>query len=60
MVSGLSLGVAEYYRDYVEICKRRRVISSEIAGKLLELIPIGHMLVHRYRGVDYLKLWRAA
>lgn len=60
LVSGLGLGVAEYYRDYVEICRRRGVISNEIAEKLLELIPVRHMLVHRYRELDYTKLWRDA
>ena len=60
IVSGLSLGVAEYYRDYVEIARRSGVISGETAEKLLELIPVRHALVHRYRDVDYVKLWGEA
>jgi len=60
VVSGLGLGVAEYYRDYVEICRAKGVVSSEVAEKLLELVPVRHALVHRYREVDYAKLWRAA
>lgn len=60
IVSGLSLGVAEYYRDYVEIAKRNGVISEETAEKLLGLIPVRHALVHRYRNIDYTKLWRDA
>jgi len=59
-VSGLGLGVAEYYRDYVEIAKRSGVVSGETAEKLLELIPVRHALVHGYRDVDYAKLWRDA
>jgi len=58
IVSGLSLGVAEHYRDYVEIAKRSGAISEETAEKLLELIPVRHTLIHRYRDVDYAKLWR--
>lgn len=49
IVSGLGLGVAEYYPDYIEICRRRGIISNEVAEKILELIPVRHMLVHRYR-----------
>ena len=60
IVSGLGLGVAEYYRDYVEISRRRGVVSGEVADKLLELIPVRHALVHRYREVDYARLWGAA
>jgi len=60
IVSGLSLGVAEYYRDYVEIAERSGVISWETAEKLLELIPVRHVLIHRYRDIDYAKLWRNA
>ena len=60
LVGELNLGVAEYYRDYVEISRARGVISSEVAEKLLELIPTRHQLVHRYREVNYRKLWRDA
>jgi len=59
-VSGLSLGVVEYYRDYVEIAERNGVISGETAEKLLELIPIRHVLVYRHRDIDYAKLRRNA
>jgi len=60
VVSGLGLGVAEYYRDYVEICRERGVVSSGVAEKLLELMPVRHALLHRYREVDYAALWGAA
>jgi len=57
IISGLNLGVAEYYRDYVEICRERGVISHKTAEGLLELIPTRHMLIHRYRELDHSKLW---
>ncbi|MEM3676763.1 MAG: HepT-like ribonuclease domain-containing protein [Candidatus Bathyarchaeia archaeon] len=56
VILGLNLGVAEYYKDYVEISKGKGVISMETAENLLELIPTRHTLVHRYREVDYQKL----
>jgi len=60
IASGLGLGVAEYYRDYVEIAKRNGVVSGETAEKLLGLIPVRHALVGGYRDVDHTKLWRDA
>lgn len=60
VIAGLDLGVATYYRDYVEIAERSRVISSETAHKLKSLIPIRHLLVHRYRRLNYEELWRLA
>lgn len=60
VISGLSLGVAEYYKDYIEISRGRGVISAETAEKLLELIPTRHALVHRYREIDPQKLWSEA
>ncbi|MEM4970829.1 MAG: DUF86 domain-containing protein [Sulfolobales archaeon] len=57
IVSSLGLGVAEYYKDYVEICRDRGVISGEVVDKLLELMPMRHALVHRYREINYEKLW---
>ncbi len=56
LVSSLNLGVAEYYKDYVEICKNKGVISEKTAGMLLELIPTLHMLIHRYRELNYERL----
>ncbi len=60
IISGLNLGVAEYYKDYVEICREKGVIGAETAEKLLELIPTRHKLVHRYREIDHQKLWNEA
>ncbi|MEN2974188.1 MAG: DUF86 domain-containing protein [Candidatus Caldarchaeales archaeon] len=60
IISGLNLGIAEYYKDYVEICRDKRVISHEMAEKILELIPLRHSLVHRYRELNYEKLWNSA
>lgn len=57
VVAGLNLGVAEYYKDYIEICRKNVIISSELADKILTLIPIRHTLVHKYHGLDYKKLW---
>jgi uncharacterized protein YutE (UPF0331/DUF86 family)/predicted nucleotidyltransferase len=56
IISGLNLGIVEYYRDYVEISREKGVISNETAERLLELIPTRHMLIHRYRELDYSKL----
>ena len=60
LVSSLCLGVAEYYRDYVEICREREVISGEVAAELLKLIPTRHSLIHRYGVDDYDRLWEDA
>ena len=60
IISGLNLGIAEHYKDYVEISREKGVISVETAKNLLELIPIRHSLVHRYREVSYEKLWLEA
>ena len=57
IISGLNLGIVEYYRDYVEISREKGVITNETAEGLLELIPTTHMLIHRYRELDYSKLW---
>lgn len=59
-VSGLSLGVPEAYRDYVAIAERGGVISQDTAEKLLSLVELRHTLVHRYRGLNYAELIRAA
>ena len=56
IISGLNLGIVEYYRDYVEISREKGVISNETAESLLELIPTRDMLIHRYRELDYSKL----
>lgn len=60
VISGLNLGVAEYYKDYVEISRGKGVIGAETAENLLELIPTRHALVHRYREIDFQKLWLEA
>jgi len=60
IIAGLDLGIATYYKDYVEIAERNNVISSQTANKLKMLIPIRHMLVHRYRGLNYEELWKMA
>lgn len=57
IISGLNLGTIEYYRDYVEIGRKKGVIANETAERLLELIPTRHVLIHRYRELDYSKLW---
>lgn len=60
VVSGLRLGVAEYYKDYVDIALKNKVISEEAAEEVLDLIGVRHTLVHRYRGLNYGELWRKA
>ncbi|MCC6030953.1 MAG: DUF86 domain-containing protein [Desulfurococcales archaeon] len=57
VVAGLNLGVASYYKDYVDIAERNNIISRDVAESLRRLIPVRHMLVHRYRILDYRKLW---
>jgi uncharacterized protein YutE (UPF0331/DUF86 family) len=57
IISGLNLGIAEYYRDYVDIARKSEIISKENAEKLSVLVDLRHRLVHRYRGLDYEELW---
>lgn len=60
VVSGLNLGVATYFRDYVNIARNRGVISEETSNNLRRLIPLRHTLVYKYRGLRYDELWREA
>lgn len=60
IVSGLNLGVATYYRDYVDIARNGGVVSEETSRNLRRLIPLRHTLVHRYRGLRYDELWGEA
>jgi uncharacterized protein YutE (UPF0331/DUF86 family)/predicted nucleotidyltransferase len=60
VIAGLNLGVASYYKDYIDIAERNNVISRDTAAKLRELVPVRHVLVHGYRRVDYSKLWSLA
>jgi uncharacterized protein YutE (UPF0331/DUF86 family)/predicted nucleotidyltransferase len=60
IISGLNLGIAEYYRDYVDIARKSEIISKRNAEKLSMLVDLRHGLVHRYRGLDYEELWNHA
>ncbi len=60
MISRLSLGIAEVYRDYVEISRRKNLISLHSAEELVGFIELRHRLVHRYRGLDYSEVWEKA
>ena len=60
IVAGLNLGIAAYYRDYVDLARNGGIISNEIASYLKNLIPIRHTLVHRYRRLNYKELWKEA
>ena len=60
IVAGLNLGIATYYRDYVEFCKKNNVISEETANTILRLIPIRHILVRKYRTANHEETWRSA
>ena len=57
VVAGLNLGVASYYKDYVDIAERNNIISRDVAESLRRLMPVRHMLVYRYKILDYRKLW---
>lgn|GEM_PF-663938 len=60
VVAGLNLGVAAYYKDYVDYAERAGVISSDTAEEIREIIPIRHSLLHRYRSINYGELWKAS
>jgi uncharacterized protein YutE (UPF0331/DUF86 family)/predicted nucleotidyltransferase len=60
VMAGLNLGVASYYRDYIDICLRNNIISMNVAERVLRLIPVRHALVHRYRRLNYEELWKEA
>jgi uncharacterized protein YutE (UPF0331/DUF86 family)/predicted nucleotidyltransferase len=60
VVAGLNLGVASYYRDYIDICLRNNVISMNVAERVLRLIPVRHALAHRYGRSNYEELWKEA
>ena len=60
VTTALNLGTPEYYRDYVEIARRKGVITEQTAKTILELIPTRHTLTRRYRELDYRKLWSDA
>jgi len=60
IVAGLNLGIAAYYRDYVDLARNGGIISNEIASYLKNLIPIRHTLVHRYKRLNYKELWKEA
>ena len=58
--SGLNLGIAAYYRDYVELCVKAGLISRRVGDAIASLIPLRHALVHGYRNLNYEELWRRA
>lgn len=58
LVTGLGLGVAAYYKDYVELAKNENIINTQTSKNILELIPIRHTLVHRYRHLNHKELWK--
>jgi len=60
IVAGLNLGVAIYYRDYVDYAEKAGVISGDTAEEMRRIIPIRHSLVHRYRSVNYEEVWKAS
>ena len=60
LASGLNLGVAAYYRDYVELCVKAGLVSRKVGDAVASLIPVRHALVHGYRGLNYEELWRRA
>jgi len=57
IVAGLNLGTPSYYRDYIDYVEKTGIISRDTAGQIRELIPIRHILVHRYRDARFEELW---
>lgn len=57
IVAGLNLGTPSYYRDYVDYVEKAGIISRDTASQIRELIPIRHILVHRYRDARFKELW---
>ncbi|MCD6509271.1 MAG: DUF86 domain-containing protein [Thermoprotei archaeon] len=60
IISGLNLGIAEYYRDYIQISINNNLISQKTGTKLLKLAELRHKLVHRYQGLNYDQLIKEA
>ena len=58
LVTGLNLGVALYYKDYIDYAEKHGIISRDIANNLRSLIPVRHAIVHRYRSLNYKELWK--
>ena len=60
IVAGLNLGVATYYKDYVDYAEKAKIISSNVANEIRKLIPVRHTLIHKYRTVNYEEVWKIA
>jgi len=60
VVAGLNLGVAAYYKDYFDYAERAKIISESTADEIRGFIPVRHLLVHRYRGINYDEVWKVA
>jgi uncharacterized protein YutE (UPF0331/DUF86 family) len=45
-------GTPESYIDAVKIIGQKRIISSALAGRLIELVKLRNVLVHMYLEVD--------
>jgi uncharacterized protein YutE (UPF0331/DUF86 family)/predicted nucleotidyltransferase len=60
IIAGLNLGVATFYKDYVDYAERAGIISSDTANEIRKFIPIRHILVHRYRTINYEEVWKTA
>ena len=58
IVAGLNLGVATYYKDYIDYAKKGNIISENLANNLYAFIPIRHALIHR--NLDCKELWKQA
>ena len=57
IVSVKGWGPAETYLDYIEILRKQGIISPELAEELYKFVAWRNILVHRYVGVDYSKLY---
>ncbi|MEM3462730.1 MAG: HepT-like ribonuclease domain-containing protein [Candidatus Bathyarchaeia archaeon] len=60
IVAGFNLGVAAYYRDYVDYAEKAGVVSGDTANEMRRIIPIRHALVHKYRAINYEEVWKTA
>lgn len=58
IISGFRLGIAERYRDYVDIAAKNNIITQDTASKLSEFVEIRRKLIHRYRTFNYQELWK--
>jgi uncharacterized protein YutE (UPF0331/DUF86 family)/predicted nucleotidyltransferase len=60
IVSAMGWGPALSHTDCIKICEERKVVSKELAEKLLQATRSRNIIVHRYLNVDYDTLYKAS